>query len=357
VVRHCVKRGFSIYIIKTEKPSVPSLPVGVAAVEKLSVTVPVIFLKMSLAQAEADCLLKERRFLRLTRRYEPNGFDAEVILDKGATWTKEIETALDILIDAVESMKLIHGEAIGETKINAFNNKINFGEETLRNIINQYSRKARTTASQASSINQSQASISISAFDVKKAQVNVDTDSVAREAVFLEKEPKKYVDPGEMEIEEYIGKVDDLNRRMVKIIEKAEAIKRNTKFFDSNNKLASSLSVKALLECQLEMVIENLKDEEMEDETYSENGGSNDDVYDAITDTDASGDDEYADETSVSTDFGSVDDLSHPGGDQTGHENDETGDDDTTVPTADLACDEEQAASVSTILRLFVLLG
>ena len=79
---------------------------------------------MSLAQAEADCLMKENKFLRLTRRYEPSGYDTEVILHNRDAWTKELETALDILMDAIESLKLVHGEAIGETHMYAFNNKI-----------------------------------------------------------------------------------------------------------------------------------------------------------------------------------------------------------------------------------------
>ena len=45
---------------------------------------------MSLAQAEADCLMKENKFLRLTRRYEPNDFDADFIVKNNGTWTKDL---------------------------------------------------------------------------------------------------------------------------------------------------------------------------------------------------------------------------------------------------------------------------
>ena len=151
---------------------------------------------MSSAQAKADCLDKENKFLRLTRRYEPNDFDAETVLENKTTWSKEISSALDNLIDAVESFKLVHGAAVGEAEVKAFDDKVSYGEAAFKNIVNQYTRKSRTV-SQINSVasdqstrstvqlssNPSQASVTINTFDIKKAKVNVEVDSerVAKE--------------------------------------------------------------------------------------------------------------------------------------------------------------------------------
>ena len=105
--------------------------------------------------------------------------------------------------------------------------------------------------------------------------------------------------------------------------------------------------------------IENLRENRQEmmkgcEEHDAEGGGADDAVdemyEDTLTDTEDSIDEEYTDGNSVGTDFGGVDDLSHPGGDQPGPDEDSTEDDDTTVPGPDLVSDEESAASVSTIL-------
>ena len=132
------------------------------------------------------------------------------------------------LIGAVRTLKLVHGTEIGATEMSAFDEKVNFGEVALKNLINQYSRKSnsadqvnpavsdqfvRSNAQMTSSSNPSQASINSNAFDIKKAQVNVevDSESVTKEVFNLEQELKKYVDWGDAsdeEIEEYMGKVE-----------------------------------------------------------------------------------------------------------------------------------------------------
>ena len=250
-------------------------------------------LKMSSAQAKADCLDKENKFLRLTRRWDPNNYDAKTILQNKEKWTDQISVALDTLTDAVDSLKLVHGTTIDATEMKTFEDKVNFGEASLTNIVNQYTRKSesaeqapsavngdqssRSTVQITNSSNRSQTSININAFDIKKAQVNVevDTESVGKEALSLEEELKKYSDWGDAsdeEIEEYMAKIDTWTRRMVKIREKVEAIERNTKIYDlDDTKMKSSLSVKKLLDCQLDTAIENLKFEDERRCLYSLN--------------------------------------------------------------------------------------
>ena len=235
--------------------------------------------KMNLADAKADCTRNEERFTRLTRRYEPKNYDAAVVLANKDTWTEKISTALDGLIDSVDSMTLAHhSNTDAEQEIRAWKEKINQGEAVFTNIVNQFGRRAMPVNQDVSSnavpaLNQQQTSSGIqsqavqpfSSLEKKKAQVNVDLDAeeVSKEGVSLEHECRKYDDWEEAddeEVEEYMGKIEEWRKRFLKMNEKVKAIERNTKIFDlDETKMKSSLALFRTVECQMETAVENIK--------------------------------------------------------------------------------------------------
>ena len=147
---------------------------------------------------------------------------------------------------------------------------------------NASDQSVKMNAQLTSSTNVCLACISAKAFDIKKAQVNVDVDSASlrEEAFSLEQELNKFVnwgDASDLEIEEHMAKVETWNKRMVKIREKVEDIERNTKIYDLEEvTMVSSVSVLELIDCQMEITVENLKFEDEKRCLYSLNKSKTD---------------------------------------------------------------------------------
>ena len=97
---------------------------------------------MSSSQAKADCLDKENKFIRMTRKWDPNNYDTKAVIDHRKEWIGQISDALDSLTDAVDSLRLVYGTEIENNELRTFKDKVSFGEAALTNIVNQYSRKS-----------------------------------------------------------------------------------------------------------------------------------------------------------------------------------------------------------------------
>ena len=69
---------------------------------------------MNPTKAKAFCVAKEKKLMRLTCRHCPNNYNVAVLFANKDPWTDMISTALDDLVDSVQSMTLVHEEAVRE---------------------------------------------------------------------------------------------------------------------------------------------------------------------------------------------------------------------------------------------------
>ena len=74
--------------------------------------------------------------------WNPNNYECKVVLHNKKEWTDQIYNELDALTDAVDFLKqLVYTTEVEANELKTFEGKVNFGETTLTNIVNQYGRK------------------------------------------------------------------------------------------------------------------------------------------------------------------------------------------------------------------------
>ena len=229
---------------------------------------------MEIQQAKEGCDAKIRKFNRLIRRYDPGPLEPEVIQDVKNDWSKELSTALDDLVDSVETMSIKHGKDLGSQEVAVWKKKITDGEGEFSNHMNKVGNKLKSVQSNATRpINVSMPGLApqtpanqSQAVNNAMADVEVDAEIVATEGKELAAKVNKYMDWSEAtndEIELAMANIDGWEKKFAKIREKSFAIKRNTlKFNLDDMNLKRAEAVVGNLEAELELAIEDIISED-----------------------------------------------------------------------------------------------
>ena len=88
-------------------------------------------------QAKEDCDAKIRKFNRLIRRYDPGPLEPDAVQQNRAEWSRELSSALDDLVDSIETMSIKHGQDLGSQEVAVWKTKIRNGEEEFSNFTNK----------------------------------------------------------------------------------------------------------------------------------------------------------------------------------------------------------------------------
>ena len=92
---------------------------------------------MEMQQAKEDCDAKIRKFNRLIRRYDPGPLEPDAVQQNRAEWSRELSSALDDLVDSIETMSIKHGQDLGSQEVAVWKTKIRNGEEEFSNFTNK----------------------------------------------------------------------------------------------------------------------------------------------------------------------------------------------------------------------------
>ena len=87
---------------------------------------------MEANQAKTECDGKIRKFNHLLRKYEPNDYGEQVLIHNYASWTYEVSSALDDMVDSIECMSISHGQTVGSAEAADWNGRINTGERGFK---------------------------------------------------------------------------------------------------------------------------------------------------------------------------------------------------------------------------------
>ena len=157
---------------------------------------------MNIQEVKEDCDAKIRKFDRLIRRYDPGPLKPDAVQRNEAEWSREISSALDDLVDSIETMNIKHGHDLGSQEVAIWKKKITDGESEFSNFTNKMEDKLTSVRSNAitpinvpmpeaapsAAINQSQA------VNNAMADVQVDAEIVATEGKELAEKVNKYLD-------------------------------------------------------------------------------------------------------------------------------------------------------------------
>ena len=96
---------------------------------------------MDIQQAKEDCDAKIRKFNRLLRRYDPGPLEPSAVQQKEAEWSRELSSALDDLVDSIETMSIKHGHDLGSQEVAVWKKKITDGESEFSNFTNEMAKQ------------------------------------------------------------------------------------------------------------------------------------------------------------------------------------------------------------------------
>ena len=191
-------------------------------------------------QNKKACRGKERLFNQLCRRFAPEGFDGNTVARYRDNWTDQLNDALGDLVGSVEDMVDDHRDTLGLPEVEAWNLVVSKAEKKFQQLVSKYGSSgtrepAQTPQSDSAPDNQ----------DLRAAQVNIEIDDeiVSKESKALSKEVQKFLDFDEVadeDIETALGQIDEWNKKLKRVKDKAYTIKRNSLCFNLNDPRVSN---------------------------------------------------------------------------------------------------------------------
>ena len=227
---------------------------------------------MELEQIKKDCRGKERLFNQLCRRFAPEDFDGDSVARYRDTWTDQLNDAIGDLVGSVEDMVDEHRDTLGTPEVETWNLMVSGAELKFKQLVCKYQSSTTREAVQTPQDDHTPAPNN-QALRAAKVNIEIDDDIVSKESIALSKEVKKYLDCEQIadeDIETALGKVEEWNKKFERLKDKTYAIKRNSECFNLNDpRVSNSQNAVANLEQELNVAIEQLKDEDNKRCLYS----------------------------------------------------------------------------------------
>ena len=95
---------------------------------------------MSIVDIIFNCQSAEKRFIRLSRRYDPSGYDPVIVHHNGNEWMRALEEALDNLLDAIDALA-IHSSALEQGILEGWQSKVSNEESSFKELCNKIGNK------------------------------------------------------------------------------------------------------------------------------------------------------------------------------------------------------------------------
>ena len=223
---------------------------------------------MAAEQQKKDCRRKERKFNQLCEKYDPDLDNTlwPAVANFKEVWTEQINDVLEDLFDSVDEMLDEYAADFGTPEVEAWKLVISNANKKFRGIVGKFGKAVANGTSQPVQYSAPPVQSNTHAVKAAKVDIEIDDNIVSKESKLLTKEVKNFLDcekASDEDIEVAMCKIDDWNKRLERIRDKAYAIKRNSECFDLNDpRVSSALCAVENLEHELNIAVEQLNAED-----------------------------------------------------------------------------------------------